>query len=155
MRQMPGVCVGAEVRRRKVAVSYVRSQESDQPLPTISWDADAPDELRGREEGILLGDLEQYQAAVASLDAQKHQKEVERDRLTVSVAAQNSLVETLKERGAVRNTLASKEAGTMASAIDATQTLKEQATQLAVREGQLADAAAGIEVLAREKGKLI
>lgn len=146
--------VNAEVRRRKAAVNHVRSQESGQLLPTISWDADASDELRRREEGILRGDLEQYQAAVASLDAQKHQKEVERDRLTVTVAAQNSLVETLKERVAMRNMLASKEAGTMASVIDATQTLKEQATQLAMQEGQLADAAAGIEVLAREKDKL-
>ncbi|GLR58271.1 HlyD family type I secretion periplasmic adaptor subunit [Rhizobium indigoferae] len=146
--------VRAEVRRRKTAVDYVRSQEMGQSLPPISWDADAPDELRGREEGILRGDLGQYQAAVASLDAQKHQKEVERDRLIVTVAAEKSLVETLKERVAMRNTLASKEAGTMASVIDATETLKEQVTQLVMQEGQLADAAAGIEVLAREKDKL-
>ncbi|MBX5187277.1 HlyD family type I secretion periplasmic adaptor subunit [Rhizobium sp. NZLR5] len=146
--------VRAEVRRRRTAVDYVRSRETDQLLPTISWDADVPDELRRREEGILRGDLEQHQAAVASLDAQKHQKEVERDRLTVTVAAQNSLVETLKERVTMRNMLASKEAGTMASVIDATQTLKEQATQLAMQEGQLADAAAGIEVFTREKDKV-
>ncbi|EJZ22636.1 HlyD family type I secretion periplasmic adaptor subunit [Rhizobium sp. Pop5] len=145
--------VRAEVRRRKAAVDYVRFQESDQP-PTISWDADAPDELRRREEGILRGDLEQFLAAAASLDAQKHQKEVERDRLVVTVAAQNSLVETLKERVAMRSALASKEAGTMASVIDATETSKEQATQLAVQEGHLADAVAGIEVFAREKDKL-
>jgi len=146
--------VRSEVRRRKAAVDYVRSQESDQPLPTISWDADAPDDLRRREEGILRGDLEQFQAAAASLDAQKHQKEVERDRLVVTVAAQNSLVETLKERVAMRSMLASKDAGTMASVIDATETWKEQATQLAVQESHLADAVAGIEVFAREQDKL-
>jgi hemolysin D len=146
--------VRAEVRRRKTVVDSVRSHETDQPLPTISWDADVPDELRRREEGILRGDLEQHLAAVALLDAQKHQKEVERDRLTFTVAAQNSLVETLKERVTMRNTLASKEAGTMASVIDATETLKEQATQLAMQEGQLADAAAGIEVFAREKDRV-
>jgi hemolysin D len=143
----------AEIRRRNAVVDYIRSQETERRLPAIAWDADVPDGLRRREEGILRGDLEQHQAAVASLEAQKRQKEVERDRLTVTVAAQDSLVETLKERVTMRNALASKEAGTMASVIDATETLKEQATQLAMQEGQLADAVAGIEVLAREKDK--
>lgn len=145
--------VRAEVLRRKAVVDYIRSQKGG-ALPQISWDAGTPEELRLREEGILLGDIEQHEATMASLEAQKHQKEVERDRLTATVAAQNSLVETLRERVMMRNSLASKEAGTMASVIDATETLKEQATQLAIQEGQLADAAAGIEVYAREKEKM-
>lgn len=145
--------VRAEVLRRKAVVDYIRSQQGGS-LPQISWDAGTPQELRLREEGILLGDIEQHEATMASLEAQKHQKEVERDRLTATVAAQNSLVETLRERVMMRNSLASKEAGTMASVIDATETLKEQATQLAIQEGQLADAAAGIEVYAREKEKM-
>lgn len=146
--------VRAEVLRRKTVVDYLGSRTSGRPLPEIAWDAGTPVELRRREEGILLGDIEQHQATMASLDAQQHQKEVERDRLTVTVAAQNSLVETLGARVMMRNSLASKEAGTMASVLDATETLKEQATQLAIQEGQLADAAAGIEVYAREKEKM-
>lgn len=146
--------VQAEVRRRRVAVDYVRSPNAEQLLPPIKWGPDVPDDLRRREDSILTGDIEQHAATIASLDAQKHQKEVERDRLTVTVAAQSSLVETLKERVTMRNTLASKEAGTMASVIDATETLKEQVTQLAIQEGQLADAAAGVEVFARENEKV-
>lgn len=146
--------VRAEVARRKAVADYVGSTKTDQPPPAIKWDAEVPDDLRRREDSILMGDIEQQAATMASLDAQKHQKEVERDRLRLTVAAQASLVETLKERVTMRNTLASKDAGTMASVIDATETLKEQATQLAVQEGQLADAAAGIEVYAREKEKV-
>nr|WP_105433185.1 HlyD family type I secretion periplasmic adaptor subunit [Neorhizobium sp. T6_25] len=144
----------AEVRRRKAIVDHVQSRVPNAPLPTIAWDPDVPYELRRREDGILRGDLEQHQAAVASLAAQKHQKEVERDRLTVTLAAQNSLVETLNERVTMRSALASKDAGTMASVIDATETLKEQATQLAMQEGRLADSVASIEVFAREKDRV-
>jgi hemolysin D len=119
----------------------------------ISWDKDTGLELQQRENGILRGDIEKYHATIASLGAQQHQKEVERERLKVTVAAQESLVETLKERVAMRSILALKDAGTMASVIDATETMKEQVTQLAIQQGQLADAEAAIDVFAKEKRK--
>jgi len=145
--------VKAEVLRRKAAIQFVRSQPVAGSVPDVNWDEGTGLELQQRENGILRGDTERYDAIIASLDAQQHQKEVERDRLKVTVAAQESLVLTLKERVMMRSTLASKDAGTMASVIDATETMKEQVTQLAIRQGQLADAEAAIDVFASEKRK--
>ncbi|WP_431323470.1 HlyD family type I secretion periplasmic adaptor subunit [Rhizobium sp. YTU87027] len=145
--------VKAEVRRRRSVIQFVRSQPAAGSVPEVDWGRDTGLELQQRENGILRGDIERYYATIASLDAQQHQKEVERDRLKVTVAAQESLVLTLKERVMMRSTLASKDAGTMASVIDATEAMKEQVTQLAVRQGQLADAEAAINVFASEKRK--
>ncbi|MEZ2133145.1 MULTISPECIES: HlyD family type I secretion periplasmic adaptor subunit [unclassified Sinorhizobium] len=145
--------VKAEVQRRRIAIQFVRSQPAAGSVPEVNWEKGTGLELQQRENGILRGDIEQYYATIASLDAQQHQKEVERERLKVTVAAQESLVETLKERVTMRSTLALKDAGTMASVIDATETMKEQVTQLAIRQGQLADAEAVIDVFAKEKRK--
>ncbi|MBB3565912.1 hemolysin D [Rhizobium sp. BK512] len=145
--------VKAEVQRRRAAIRFVRSQPAVGSVVEMSWDKDTGPELQQRENGILLGDIEKYHATIASLGAQQHQKEVERERLKVTVAAQESLVETLQERVAMRSMLALKDAGTMASVIDATETMKEQVTQLAIQQGQLADAEAAIDVFAKEKRK--
>jgi len=140
----------AEIDRRDAAVEYVRSHTLLTTAPVISWDAGVDLELRRREDAALEGDLNQHYAAVASLRAQKHQKEIQQEQLESTLVAQRSLVATLKERVDMRSGLAVKQAGTLASVMDATESLKEQSTQLAVQEGQLADAQASVDVIARE-----
>lgn len=144
----------AEIQRRETAVSLVRAGAGDATALSVAWDGELEQDLRQREEAILRGDMEQHFATIASLDAQRRQKEVERDRLRVTIAAQESLVETLKQRVTMRSSLVSKEAGTMASVIDATEAMKEQVTQLAVQQAQLADAEAAMDVLGKERHKV-
>jgi len=143
-----------EMARRRVAIEAARSQ-SLTPLPAIAWPADVPPALRDREERILAGDLGQLTATLASLAAQRRQKEIERDRLGDTIAAQRSLLQTLQERVTMRSHLVDKQAGTIASVIDATETLKTQTTQLAVQQQQLADAEAGMVVFSREAEKTL
>ncbi|WP_413711655.1 HlyD family type I secretion periplasmic adaptor subunit [Rhizobium sp. Rhizsp82] len=142
-----------EIQRRHTVISYVRAHATLDHLPSIAWAADADHEVEQREDAALQGDLDQHYATMASLLAQMHQKEVERDRLRITLDAQQSLVDTLKSRVEMRSSLVSKRAGTLASVMDATEALKEQATQFAVQQGQLAEAEAAIDVLARERDR--
>lgn len=103
----------AEIQRRETAVSLVRAGAGDATALSVAWDGELEQDLRQREEAILRGDMEQHFATIASLDAQRRQKEVERDRLRVTIAAQESLVETLKQQVTMRSSLVSREAGTM------------------------------------------
>jgi hemolysin D len=98
----------------------------------------------------MTADLAKLAASLAGLSAQREQKKAEFDRLTKTVAIQKELVGTLQERVDMRTTLVKASAGTRASVIDATEVLQNQRTGLASQEGQLAETAAGLDVLARE-----
>ncbi|MBB4440480.1 MULTISPECIES: hypothetical protein [Rhizobium] len=77
----------------------------------------------------------QLEASLTSLRSQMRQKEGERGHLQDTLDEQTSLVDTLQQRVAVRNTLVGENAGVIAGVIDATETLKRQRTQLAIQKG--------------------
>ena len=141
----------AEVTRRKIAVEL--AQTKSLTPPGIAWDADLPPEVRAREEHVLAGDLRRLGDSAADYDAQIHQKEVQRDRLGDTVAAQEKLVATLQERVNMRSSLLKMGAGAKSSLIDAEETLQIHLTQLAQLREQRDTAAANLDVLAREREK--
>lgn len=144
----------AEVKRRTAAILAARDGSIMRP-PRIAWDDAVPDLLRSREQNILDGDLEQLSTALAALSAQRQQKLVERDRYAATIESQKSLIATLQDRVTMRSTAEAKQADTRSNVIDATETLKYQVTQLAIQQGQMADAEAGAGVLERESDKTI
>ena len=123
--------------------------------PAIAFPPDTPEEIRWREEKVLAADLEGLAAAVASLDAQRRQKQVERQRLAEVAAAQQALVSTLKERVDMRSSLLKTDSGNKASVIDAMEQQQYHQTVLVERRGQLLEAEAAAEVLARDIDKTI
>ncbi|MDQ0391292.1 HlyD family type I secretion periplasmic adaptor subunit [Labrys monachus] len=142
----------AEATRRRVAIDAARSKRLE-PVPAIGWTDDVDSQLRRREQNILTGDLNQLASAIASLTAQREEKLIERDRFAATIETQKSLIATLQDRVTMRTTAESMQADTKSSVIDATETLKYQITQLAIQEGQMADAEAGAAVLERETDK--
>ncbi|WP_434713595.1 HlyD family type I secretion periplasmic adaptor subunit (plasmid) [Rhizobium sp. YTUHZ045] len=141
--------VQAEATRRRAALAAATATEVNRSA-RINWEADVPEKLRRREDAILSSELGQLDASLTSLRSQMRQKEGERDHLQDTLDEQASLVDTLQQRVAMRNTLVGENAGPMASVIDATETLKTQRTQLAIQKGEFADAAAGIDILGAE-----
>lgn len=144
----------AEALRRHVAIDAARARKLT-PRPTIEWGEGVPDLLRRREQNILDGDLSQLASSISSLEAQRQEKLVMRDRYAQTIETQKSLIATLQDRVTMRSTAAAKQADTKAAVIDATETLKYQVTQLAIQQGQLADAEAGGAVLERETDKTV
>jgi hemolysin D len=93
------------------------------------------------------------ETTLASLSAQKRQKEAERDRLKETIRSQRDLVATLNERVAMRTSLVASSSGTLASLIDATETLLTQQAILSTELGQQGEAEAAIDVATREIAK--
>ena len=144
----------AEILRRRTALSAARSRRFDPP-PASDWPGDVAPALRERENQVLAADLGQLAANVASFDAERAQKTVERDKLTETIATQKNLVATLQERVNMRAKLVEEKAGARAAVIDATETLQYQITQEAKQEQDLASLTAGLEVIARNSDKAI
>ncbi len=140
----------AEAQRRSVAIARIQTGDMAQPL---TWDDEIPAAIRKRESLVLASDLRQLDTALASLTAQKRQKEAERDRLRETIRSQRDLVATLKERVTMRSTLVDLNSGTRASLIDATETLLTQQAILSTELGQQGEAEASIEVATREIAK--
>jgi hemolysin D len=125
------------------------------PREPIVWPSDIPDLERRREERVYAADLAQLDAQIASFLAQADQKRAERARLTAMIAAQNELIKTLDERVAMKSRLVAMNAGSKADLIDATETLQEQRTTLALQEGQRAEATANLAVYDREIARVV
>ncbi len=143
----------AEALRRHAAIAAAHVRRLA-PLPEIPWDGDLPERFRAREEKILAGDLGQLAETIADYDAQIQQKQIERDRATATMQAQQRLIDVLQERVDMRSTLAAQGAGSRSNLIDAQEILKYQQTQLAIQKGQRDTTAANIDVISHEREKV-
>jgi hemolysin D len=141
----------AEALRRAASLNAARARRLD--MKTIDWGDETPPPIRAREEQVLAGDLSQLADVIASMDAQIHQKQVERDRLSGTIASQEKLVATLQERVAMRSSLVQSGSGAKSSLIDAQETKEYHETQLAASLGQRDAAIANLDVLARDRDK--
>ena len=139
----------AEIMRRTVALVTAKSRKLT-PVPKIPWGFDMPANLSEREQHVLDGDLGALAADVASLEAQAQQKTVEADRKAVTVASEETLIATLKQRVDMRSTLVQMNAGSKANLIDSQETLQVQGTYLASLEGDEHQARASVEVVRRD-----
>ncbi len=144
----------AERLRRRAALDAVEDHAPGD-VPTIAWSQDIPAQIRERESRVLKGDLGQLRVSVQSYDAQIAQKKDEELRLENTVGSQKTLIETLQQRVAMRRALLARGSTPKAAVIDALETLQTQQTALATQQGQLIEARAAQEVLARERQKAI
>ena len=140
---------GAEVERRTLALDAAVRRASAPPA-SIAWPADTPPDVAAREARVLTGDLAQLSSAVASLDAQRNQKFAEGERLKATIAAQQVLVATLKQRVDMRTELFSRNAESKASVIDSQEVYQTQQTNLASQRGQFGEAQAGLLLAQRD-----
>jgi len=139
----------AETKRRRAAIAAAAGR-SFEPLPKVSWGQDEALRLREREDAVLAADLSQLSAQLALIEAQRVQKQAERDQLLKTIETQKRLIATLQERVDMRATLVSERSGARSAVIDATETLQYQQTQLAIQQGQLASEETGITVVAKD-----
>ena len=143
----------AEVARRKGAI--VAAHENNLKPTNVSWPDDVPNEALAREQRVLAGDLASLQSSIASLGAQRRQKEAERGRLVNTIASQEELLRIEDQRVELRSYLESKALGSKLSLFDAQETMQNQRTSLVQQQGQLAEAVAALDVIDRDTTKTI
>ena len=143
----------AEARRRSVAIDAALRRKFDGVH--VDWPDDTPKEIADRESKVLAGDIAALKSNIESMAAQKLQKQAEQAKLTAQIQSQEQLLEIEGQRVDLRSTLEQRQLGTKLGLLDAQETLQIQRTSLAQQKGQLAEAGAAIEVLARDLEKTI
>jgi hemolysin D len=143
----------AEAARRAAAIAAART--ADLQLPTENWPDDLPGNILTREQRVLAGDLASLRSAVASLAAQRLQKEAERARLVNTIASQEELLKIEDDRVQLRSYLEARQLGSKLTLFDAQESMQNQRTTLAQQQGQLAEAVAALNVLERDTTKTI
>jgi hemolysin D len=143
----------AEILRRTAAIAAARGNALTPPR--IDWPGELPDNIIAREEAILVGDLALLQASIENLDAQRRQKETERERLTLTIASQEELLKIEDKRVALRTGLESQGLGTKLALFDALEAMQNQRSSLVNQQGQLLGAVAALDVLDHDKAKTV
>jgi hemolysin D len=119
----------------------------------IAWDEGLPESFRLREEAVLRADLTQLSDALKALDKQMAQKLATRKRLDMSIAFQNTLMETLNQRVSTRQEAIDRNVGTKINLYDAKEELEKSEAALASDQGQLIETDAALKELQSEKVK--
>ena len=142
----------AETLRRATALALVAKRALG-PVPQIAFGADIPPDIAVREQRVLASDIAQLATTVGSLDGQKQEKVAERDRLKLTIAAQETLVGTLKERVDMRSELLATKSESRAKVIDALELMQTQAATLASEKGQIGEIDASVARIGRDIDK--
>jgi hemolysin D len=175
----------AEIARRRYAIDAVRTAEAQAqsaqdrldardkdeaaqardlgPIETlagqaelkVAWDEALPELFRLREEAVLRADLTQLSDALKALDKQMAQKLATRKRLNMSIAYQNTLMETLNQRVSTRQEAIDLKVGTKINLYDAKEELEKSEAALASDQGQLIENEAALKELQSEKAKTV
>ena len=121
----------------------------------VAWDEALPEPFRLREEAVLRADLTQLADALKALDKQIAQKLATRQRLNMSIAFQNSLMETLNQRVSTRQEAIDLKVGTKINLYDAKEELEKSEASLASDQGQLIETDAALKEVQSEKAKTV
>jgi hemolysin D len=121
----------------------------------IVWEAETPETFRLRELAVLSADMRQLSGALTNLDKQMAQKEATRQRLNMSIAFQNTLMDTLTQRVSTRQQSIDLNVGTKINLYDAKEELEKSQSALASDEGQLIETDAALTELRSEKAKAL
>jgi hemolysin D len=139
----------AEILRRRAVVDAITKRQTS-VTTSVAWPDVVPKDIRGREQRVLDEDMRQLRSVISSLEAQRAQKQAERERIISTIGAMERFTEVLQERVTMRETLVTRNAGARASVIDALEKLREQQTTLSQQRGQLKETEASLVVLAQE-----
>jgi hemolysin D len=142
-----------EALRRLAAIEAVQSGSF--AMPSMAWPAAVPANIRAREQRVLSGDLVALSGVLASLAAQRRQKEAEKARLSEMIQSQEKILVISQSREDLRTKLEKMDLGSKLLRIDAQESLQQQRTALAQQQGQLAEATAAIDVLHRDAAKTV
>jgi hemolysin D len=164
----------AEIARRRYAIEAVRAAQEEETRRSgdpeaassvellagqrdmnIAWDASLPEPFRLREEAVLRADIVQLADSLKALDKQMAQKTATRKRLDMSIAYQQTLMDTLNQRVKTRQQAIDLNVGTKINLYDAKEELERSQSQLASDEGQLIETDAALKELQSEKAKTI
>ena len=175
----------AEIARRRYAIALVRAADTGARTPPDSLDAQpndneapaansgsieslaggvelrvpgheaVPEPFRLREEAVLRADLVQLSDVLTALDRQMAEKLATEKRLNMSIAFQNTLIDTLNQRVSTRQEAIDRKVGTKIDLYNAKEELEKSQSALASDQGLLIETEAALNEVQSEKTKAV
>ena len=124
----------AEIARRTTEIVDVQAAVAN---PTIIYPPDVSDSFRRREDSVFQAEMSQFQAQNEGLQAQLAEKTARNQRLKDNMSARERVIASMAERLTMKQTLETKQAGTHAAVIDASQLLENEQRNLMDDRGQV------------------
>jgi hemolysin D len=143
-----------EASSREAVVTELAQAAADS-AQRIVWAVELPEAFRLREAAVLTADVNQLIGALQSLDKQMAQKEATLQRLGMSIAYQDKLIETLTQLVSTRQQSFDLKVGTKINLYDALGELAKSQSSRASDEGELIETDAALKELASEKIKTL
>ncbi len=124
----------AEIARRTTEIVDVQAAVAN---PTITYPPDVSDGFRRREDSVFQAEMSQFQAQNEGLQAQLAEKTARGQRLAANISARAKVIASMTERLTMKQTLETRQAGTHAAVIDASQLLENEQRNLMDDNGQV------------------
>jgi hemolysin D len=137
-----------EAARRRTAVAAAGDETLQAPL--INFPAGVGKAIRQREADVLIADLAQLRANIATLKAQLTEKLASKERLVMTISAREKLIALAKERVDMRQQLKTEGSGSRSQVIEALQQYETEMTDDVKDRGQLIETDAAMRSLERK-----
>ena len=136
----------SEIARRTTEIIAVQTAIAN---PTITFPQDVTSAFRAREESLFQAEMSQYQAQIESLNAAIAEKSARNQHLKDGISARERVIALLRERLTMKETLETKQAGSHAAVLDASQPLEAEQRNLTDDKGQILENDAATVSLSR------
>lgn len=144
----------AEIARRYASIAAAESRRPS-AMAKIQFDADIDSSLQVREQAVMIDDLNQLNASLASLESKRAESMAQRESLIHTIAAESQLIGTLSQRLSMRQALEEQHWETASNVLDAKEAFDRENTSKADHEGQLLVAEATAASVTRQKVEAI
>src|SRR3954452_21407301 len=125
----------------------------DDPVAGFTPPADADPALLSAQRQLLLSQVTEHHAKIASLSRQQAQKEAERGTTGATIHKLETLIPAIQSRFDIRKTLVEKELSSKLTYFEALQLLLEQQEELSVQRSQLQEAEASVAAIRETRGQ--
>jgi hemolysin D len=142
-----------DLRAEEVNVARLRAALAggDDPVSDFAPPAGADPALVATQRRLLINQVIEHRAKIASLDRQEAQKEAERDTTAATIHKLEATIPVIAQRVDIRKTLMEKELGSKLTYFEVLQQLLDQQQELAVQTSRLREAEAGAAAIAQTR----
>jgi hemolysin D len=125
----------------------------DDPVAGFRPPADADPGLVSAQRQLLLSQVTEHRAKMASLSRQQAQKEAERGTTGATIHKLETLIPAIQSRFEIRKTLVEKELTSKLTYFETLQLLLEQQEELSVQKSRLQEAEASVAAIRETRGQ--
>ena len=142
-----------DLRAEEVNIARLRAAlaSGDDPASDFTPPVAADPALLATQRRLLINQVIEHRARIASLDHQEAQKKAEHETIAATIHKLEATIPVIQQRVDIRKTLMEKELGSKLTYFEVLQQLLDQQQELAVQTSRLHEAGAGADAIAQTR----